>query len=350
MRPDEGGLTYRAAGVDVARKAGAIARLSAHTRRTHRPGVLGDIGGFGGLFALDVSRYPEPVLVSSADGVGTKLKVAQAAGRHDTVGIDLVAMNVDDVAVQGAEPLFFLDYVAMGSLDEATLDALVRGVAEGCRQAGCALVGGETAEMPDFYAPGEYDLAGFCVGVVNRDRLLDGRDVRPGHAVVGLASSGLHSNGYSLARRVLLRPWGGAFDLDDRPPELGGRTVAEELLVPTRIYAPALLALRGRVRLAAAAHITGGSFAKNLPRVLPAGLGVELRRGTWPEPPVFGLIQRLGRVAPEEMERTFNLGIGMAIIVPPEDAEAAVAALAELGLAAWRIGTVTDRPGVVIRR
>lgn len=350
MGADGEGLTYRAAGVDVAGKAAALARLARYARETYRPGVVGDIGSFGGLFALDVQRYPDPVLVSSADGVGTKLKVAVAAGRHDTVGIDLVAMNADDIAVQGAEPLFFLDYVALGRLDEPLLEAILRGVAEGCRQAGCALVGGETAEMPDLYAPGEYDLAGFCVGVVSRQRLLDGRDVRPGDAVIGLASSGLHSNGYSLARRVLLRPWGGAYDLDDRPPELEGRTVAEELLTPTRIYAPALLALRERVRLKAAAHITGGSFRKNLPRVLPGGLGVELWRGTWPEPPIFGLIARVGRVAPEEMEGTFNLGVGMAVIVPPEEAERALAEAAALGHAAYRIGVVTDRPGVVIRR
>ncbi|MFO7172190.1 MAG: phosphoribosylformylglycinamidine cyclo-ligase [Bacillota bacterium] len=348
--PMADGMTYRAAGVDIDRKARAIQGFGRYLAATARPGVLTGHTDFGGLFALVPGRYREPVLVSSADGVGTKLKLAFLSGIHDTVGIDLVAMNVDDIACAGAEPLFFLDYIGIHRVDEKVLDALVRGVAEGCRQAGCALIGGETAELPDLYAPGEYDLAGFCVGVVERDRILDGRGIRPGDRLIGLASSGLHANGYTLARKVLLKVDGGAFDLEDRPPELGGRTVLEEMLAPTRIYVRSLLALRERVPVKAAAHITGGSFGKNLPRVLPAGCGAELDWGTWPVPPVFGLIQRLGRVADAEMERTFNLGLGMVLVVAPEDAEQALAVLGELGERAWVVGRVTDRPGVVIRR
>lgn len=339
------GMTYAAAGVDVARKAAALRRLADQLESTRRPGVLGGLGAFGGLFGLDVARYPDPVLVSSADGVGSKLKVAFAAGRHDTVGIDLVAMNVDDIACQGAEPLFFLDYIGMGRVDDALLSQVVAGVAAGCRQAGCALIGGETAELPEFYPAGEYDLAGFAAGAVNRDRVIDGSTVASGDAVIGLGSSGLHSNGYTLARRVLQ----GVYTLADHVPELS-RTLADELLEPTRIYARNLLALREQVELRAVAHITGGGLHKNVPRVLPPGAGIELEWGAWDVPPVFSLIARLGPVANDEMERTFNLGLGMVLVVPADQADAAVAAARALGEQAWIIGRVTDRPGVVVRR
>lgn len=344
------GLTYAAVGVDIRRKAEAIRRMAALTAGTQRAGVLSNLGSFGGMFRLDVKQYPVPVLVSSADGVGSKLKLAFRTGIHDTVGIDLVAMNVDDIAVQGAEPLFFLDYIGISKVDETVLAAIVQGVAEGCRQAGCALIGGETAELPDLYAAGEYDLAGFCVGVVNQDQVVDGSRVTVGDAVIGLASSGLHSNGYTLARRVLLRADGGAFDLADRPLELGGRTVAEEMLAPTRIYAPALLALRRRVTMKAAAHITGGGFGKNIPRVLPAGYGVDLVYSQWPHPPVFDLIQRLGRISDTEMERTFNLGLGMVVVVPREEQDQAVEAARDMGMDAFPVGTVVPRTGVQVLR
>lgn len=342
QQPGEG-LTYEKVGVDIKKKARAIQGFSALARATYRPEVLSETGGFGGLFALDVRKYPEPVLVSSTDGVGSKLKLAFQAGRHDTVGIDLVAMNVDDLVCQGAEPLFFLDYIGIGKVDEGVLEQIVRGVAEGCRRAGCALVGGETAELPEFYPPGEYELAGFAVGVVNRDRVVDGSAVRPGDALIGLASSGVHSNGYTLARRVL-------YNLAERPPELGGRTVLEELLEPTRIYCRSLLALRERVEWRAAAHITGGSFGKNIPRVLPPGLGAELNWGAWPVPPVFKLIQERGLVADAEMEKTFNLGLGMVCAVAPEQAEAAVAALRELGEQAYIVGKVVPGAGARVIR
>lgn len=337
------GLTYEKVGIDIRKKARAIAGFAALARATYRPGVLSETGAFGGLFALDTARYPQPVLVSSADGVGSKLKLAFAAGRHDTVGIDLVAMNVDDLVCQGAEPLFFLDYIGMGRVEEDLLEQIVRGVAEGCRRAGCALIGGETAELPEFYPPGEYDLAGFAVGVVNRDRIVDGSAVRPGDAVIGLASSGVHANGYTLARRVLA-------NLGERPPELGGRTVLEELLEPTRIYCRSLLALREQVEWRAAAHITGGSFGKNIPRVLPPGLGAELDWGSWPVPPVFRLIQERGGIAPAEMEKTFNLGLGMVLVVAPEQAAAAVAALGALGEQAYVVGRIVAGAGVRVRR
>ncbi len=337
------GLTYEKVGVDIKKKARAIQGFSALARATYRPEVLSDTGAFGGLFGLDVAKYPQPVLVSSADGVGSKLRIAFQLGKHDTVGIDLVAMNVDDLVCQGAEPLFFLDYIGIGKVEEELLEQIVAGIAEGCRRAGCALIGGETAELPEFYPVGEYELAGFAVGVVNRGRVVDGSAVRPGDAIIGLASSGVHSNGYTLARRVLE-------DLNERPPELGGRTVAEELLEPTRIYCRSLLALREQVDWGAAAHITGGSFGKNVPRVLPAGLGAELHYGSWPVPPVFRLIQERGRIADAEMEKTFNLGLGMVCVVPAERAAEAVAMLQAQGEQAFMVGKVTEGSGVRVVR
>lgn len=294
-----------------------VRSIASAARRTARPGVVGGLGGFGGLFDLSRVRARRPVLVSSTDGVGTKLRIAFMADRHNTVGIDLVAMCVNDILSQAAEPLFFLDYFATGKLRPASFRAVVDGVAEGCRQAGCALLGGETAEMPSFYADGEYDLAGFSVGVVEKDRIPDPRAVRAGDAVIGLFSSGLHSNGYSLARQVLLDTAG--LKLRSRVADLG-RSLADELLTPTRIYASLLRSLGARHRIKGIAHITGGGLVENLPRVLPAGLRAWIRRGSWPVPPVFDLIARLGGVEQPEMDRTFNNGIGMALVVGAEDA------------------------------
>jgi phosphoribosylformylglycinamidine cyclo-ligase len=328
--------TYRDAGVDIDEGDRLVELIKPLARPTLRPEVLAGIGGFGGLFALDVKRYRQPVLVAGTDGVGTKLKLAFLTGRHDTVGIDLVAMSVNDVAVTGAEVLFFLDYYATGRLRAEEAAQVVKGIAEGCRRAGCALIGGETAELPGFYQDGEYDLAGFAVGVVEREEILDGRGVAPGDVLVGVASSGLHSNGYSLARRALLT----RLALSDRPPELGGRTLADALLEPTRIYAREILALRGRVPVKAAAHITGGGLPGNVPRNLPDGLRAVVREGSWPVPPIFGLVEREGGVARDEMYRTFNMGLGLVVVVAPDHAETARAALAAQGLDGWVVGAV----------
>jgi len=328
--------TYRDAGVDIDEGDRLVDLIKPLARPTLRPEVLAGIGGFGGLFALDTTKYRNPVLVSGTDGVGTKLKLAFLTGRHDTVGIDLVAMSVNDVAVTGAEPLFFLDYYATGRLRAEEAAQVVKGIAEGCRQAGCALIGGETAELPGFYADGEYDLAGFAVGVVERDRILDGRGVVPGDALVGVASSGLHSNGYSLARKVLLERRA----LSDRPAELAGRTLGEALLEPTRIYARDLLALLEEVPLKAAAHITGGGLPGNVPRNLPDGTRAVIRGGTWDVPAIFGLIEREGAVPRDEMYRTFNMGLGLVLVLPLASAEAARAVLARRGLASWVVGAV----------
>lgn len=351
----EKGLTYADAGVNRERHYQLVERIAAHTARTlQRPGVLGNIGAFGGLFQLDLARYPDPVLVSGTDGVGTKLRLAFLSGRHDTVGIDLVAMSVNDILCQGAEPLFFLDYIGTGQKDLAVLEQVVKGIADGCLQAGCALIGGETAELPGMYAPGEYDLAGFAVGVVNRDRILTGEKVAPGDVLVGLASSGLHSNGYSLARRVLLRVDGGAFELEDRPPELNGQTVVEAMLAPTRIYVRTVLNLLERFEVHGIANITGGGLHENLPRMLPDGTAAVLLWDAWKVPPIFDLIQRLGPVEPAEMEATFNLGLGMVLAVPADEAEAVAAAARELGDEAWVVGEVVaaeaGKPRVVVRR
>src|SRR6184192_4753188 len=290
------GLTYRDSGVDIERGDALVERIKPLARRTARPEVLAGIGGFGGLFEVP-QGYREPVLVVGTDGVGTKLKLAFLAGKHDTVGIDLVAMSVNDVVVCGAEPVVFLDYFATSRLDAAQAERVVAGIAEGCVRAGCALIGGETAELPGFYADGEYDLAGFCVGVVEKSRILDGSRVRAGDAVLGLASSGLHSNGYSLARKVFGdRPTGELLDL---------------LLEPTRIYVKDCLALRAATDVHAFAHVTGGGLPGNLPRVLPAEHRALLRRGSWPVPEIFRRIQREGDIAEGEMLRTFNLGVGM---------------------------------------
>ena len=334
-------LTYRDAGVDIDEGDRLVELIKPHARPTMRPEVMGGIGGFGGLFALDMAKWREPVLVSGTDGVGTKLKVAFAAGRHDTIGIDLVAMCVNDIAVVGAEPLFFLDYYATGKLsaDEASL--VVKGIAEGCRQAGCALIGGETAELPGFYAKGEYDLAGFAVGCVERSRIVDGRSVAPGDVVIGVASSGLHSNGYSLARKALLDK----HPLDWSPPELSGRTLADALLEPTRIYAKDVLALLESVPAKAFAHITGGGLPGNVPRTMPDGTKAVLEASRWPRPQLFDLIAREGGVPADEMYRTFNMGLGLVAIVASGDAEQAQAVLRGRGLDCWIVGAVQPGTG-----
>jgi len=339
--------TYRQAGVDIDAGDEFVRRITPIVRSTFRPEVLTDLGGFGGLFRFQASKYTDPVLVSGTDGVGTKLKVAFLMNRHDTVGIDLVAMCVNDVAVSGAEPLFFLDYFATGKLAVATAEAVVRGIAEGCRQAGCALIGGETAEMPSFYPEGEYDLAGFAVGVVDRPKLIDGSTIHPGDVLIGLASTGLHSNGYSLARRVLLEDAG--YAIDSRLPELE-RPLGEVLLTPTRIYAKQILALAAEHPIKGIAHITGGGLTENLPRVFPKGCRAKIQRGAWPVPPIFAVLQAAGHVETEEMYRVFNMGIGLVLITAPENVKKVIARAKELGDEAYQIGEMTagsaDEPGV----
>jgi phosphoribosylformylglycinamidine cyclo-ligase len=334
-------LTYRDAGVDIDEGDRLVELIKPLARPTMRPEVVAGIGGFGGLFALDVKKYREPVLVSGTDGVGTKLKVAFAAGRHETIGQDLVAMCANDVAVVGAEPLFFLDYFATGKLAADQASQVVKGIAEGCRLAGCALIGGETAELPGFYAKGEYDLAGFVVGCVERSRIVDGRGVAPGDVVVGIASSGLHSNGYSLARKALLDRRG----LDWAPPELGGRALADALLEPTRIYAKDVLALLEAVPVKAFAHVTGGGLPGNVPRTLPDGVRAILEESRWPRPPIFDLVAREGGVARDEMYRTFNMGLGLVAVVAPADAPRTVELLAGRGLASWVVGAIERGEG-----
>ena len=337
-------MDYKKAGVDIDAGNELVRRIRPLVRSTFRPEVLTDIGGFGGLFRFDPKRYRDPVLVSGTDGVGTKLRIAFLMGRHDTVGVDLVAMCVNDVAVCGAEPLFFLDYLAVGKLAVGKAEAIIAGIVEGCRQAGCALIGGETAEMPGFYADEEYDLGGFAVGVVERDQIIDGSRVRPGDALIGLASTGLHSNGYSLARRVLLDE--AKLSLGERAPGLG-ETLGEVLLRPTRIYVKTIRALVESGDIRAIAHITGGGLTENIPRVLPAGCRAVITRGAWKQPPIFGLIQSRGLVDEDEMARVFNLGIGLALVVSPDRADTIIRLAGEQGDRAFRIGVIDKgEPGV----
>jgi phosphoribosylformylglycinamidine cyclo-ligase len=336
-RPTPGRLSYRAAGVDISAGEKAVRRLAPWARATYRPEVLGDIGAFAGFFRAP-RRYRDPVFVASTDGVGSKLRVAFLAGRHDTIGIDLVAMGVNDLLVHGAEPLVFLDYIGINRVVPRTVETVVRGIAAGCREAGCALIGGEIAELPDFYARGEYDLAGFALGVVERRRLIDGRGVRPGNAVLGLLSSGLHSNGYSLARKVVFERL--RRRIGDRIPGLN-RTVGRELLKPTRIYVrPILGLLRAGLPIRAMAHITGGGLTGNLPRVLPAGCRAVIHPGTWPVPEVFRWLQKGGRIDDAEMFRVFNMGIGFVVVVPASRADAILGRLWRTGTPAFRIGEI----------
>ncbi len=328
---------YKEAGVDIDAGNEVVHRIKPLVRSTFRDGVLADIGGFGGLFHLRGRREDDPILVSSTDGVGTKLQIAQRAGVHHTVGIDLVGMCVNDIVVQGAEPLFFLDYFATGRLEPDVTVRVVEGIADGCRQAGCALIGGETAEMPDMYPPGEYDLAGFSVGVVDAGRIIDGSAAAVGMALVGLASSGLHSNGFSLVRRLVFDE--ARLALDAVPDGLG-RPLGEELLEPTRIYVRPLLDAIRRCPVAALAHITGGGLVDNLPRVLPRGCVAHVERGAWPEPPVFDLLRRIGDLSEDEMLRTFNCGVGMVAVVAPEIVERLLGVAASHGIAGWAIGEI----------
>lgn len=332
-------LTYSDAGVDIDSANRLIDRIRPDLNRTRRPEVLTDIGHFGGLFALG-RNLKDPVLVSGTDGVGTKLKIASLTGRHDTVGIDLVAMCVNDIIVLGAEPLFFLDYFSTGKLELEVAQSVISGIATGCVEARCALIGGETAEMPGMYGPGEYDLAGFAVGVVEREEICDGSAIQAGDALLGLASSGLHSNGYSLARKVLFECL--KLEISDTFP--GDRqSVGEVLLRPTRIYVRALLALKNRGLLKGAAHITGGGLDENLPRILPETLSARIWRESWTPPDLFQVIAKGGPVAPAEMFRTFNMGIGMVVAVPGEAREESLALLNELGESALSIGEVRVR-------
>jgi phosphoribosylformylglycinamidine cyclo-ligase len=332
-------LSYRSAGVDIDAGNALVERIKPLAAATFRPGVLTGLGGFGALFELPVGRYRQPVLVSGTDGVGTKLTLAGELGRHDTIGVDLVAMCANDILVAGAEPLFFLDYYATGRLDVDAAAEVVAGIARGCELAGCALTGGETAEMPGMYGEGDYDLAGFCVGIVEKDQLLTPDRVMPGDVLVAVASSGAHSNGYSLIRKIL-RVRGA--DLD---APLEGVPLGERLLTPTRIYVKPVLALMKQVRVRAMAHITGGGLPENLPRVLPRGTAAVVDLGSWSMPAVFNWLQRTGGVDPDEMLRTFNCGVGMVICVGAEDAERTCALLSQRGEQAWVLGRVEAASG-----
>jgi phosphoribosylformylglycinamidine cyclo-ligase len=337
------GITYRDAGVDIDAGDELVERIKPLVKRAQRREVLAGIGGFGALVELPPG-YRRPVLVSGTDGVGTKLRLAIDTKRHDTIGIDLVAMCVNDVVVQGAEPLFFLDYYATGKLDVAVAESVVSGIVEGCVQAGAALVGGETAEMPGMYHGADYDLAGFCVGVVEKDAIIDGSAVAAGDAIIGLSSSGPHSNGYSLIRKLV------AVDGASAATQLAGKSLFERLLAPTRIYVKPLLALMKTMAVHGLAHITGGGLTDNIPRVLPEGLEAVLERGRWPQDPVFAWLQRTARIDAVEMYRTFNCGIGMVVIVPAAQAQAAVEFLSSRGEAAQVIGEVrAGKSGVLIR-
>ncbi|HSP80138.1 MAG TPA: phosphoribosylformylglycinamidine cyclo-ligase [Myxococcaceae bacterium] len=336
------GTTYKQAGVDIEAGDAFVERIKPFAARTMRPEVMAGVGGFGGLFALPPGKYREPVLVAGTDGVGTKLKVAFLAGRHGTVGIDLVAMSVNDILTSGAEPLLFLDYFATGRLEVDAAAEVVKGIALGCEQAGCALLGGETAEMPGFYARGEYDLAGFCVGVVERSEIIDGRTVAPGDALIGLPSSGLHSNGYSLARKVLLEDAG--LTLDAIPEGLS-QPLGDVLLEPTRIYVKDVQALMQAVKVKGLAHITGSGIPGNLPRCLPDGTRAVLDEKAWKRPPLFELIQRRGAVSRQEMYDTFNMGLGMIVVVAKEDVEKALELLRGRGMQAEEVGRVDAGQG-----
>ena len=328
-------LTYKDAGVDIEAGDAFVRAIAPLARSTHRPEVIGSLGGFSGLFKFDTERYEEPLLVAATDGVGTKLKIAFELGRHDTVGVDLVAMCVNDLVVCGAEVLFFLDYFATGRLDPAAGQQVVTGIVEGCKQAGCALLGGETAEMPGFYTQGEYDLAGFAVGVVDKKRLLSPERVQPGDALLGMASSGVHSNGFSLVRKALMDESGG-----DHPAD---QALLAELLTPTRIYVKPCLALAEECELHALAHITGGGLPGNLPRALPSGLAARVDPDSWKVPRLFDRIQAAGQVPKDEMLRTFNMGVGMVAVLPEDQLKPAVKILEQHQIPAWRLGQVVER-------
>jgi phosphoribosylformylglycinamidine cyclo-ligase len=339
---DPGSISYRDAGVDIDAGDRLVQNIKPFARRTMRPEVLGGIGGFGALF--DIPRnYRNPVLVSGTDGVGTKLKLAFQYEKHDTVGIDLVAMSVNDILVQGAEPLFFLDYFACGKLDVDTATRVIKGIAEGCEQAGCALIGGETAEMPGMYPQGEYDLAGFAVGMVEKDRIIDGSTITEGDVILGLASSGPHSNGYSLIRKIV------EISKADLSSDFNGRALIDEIMAPTRIYVKPVLKLMNHVPVKGIAHITGGGLTENIPRILPEGMSAVLQRSKWDLPGIFSWLQRHGNLPDEEMHRVFNCGVGMVLIVAPEVAGAAIEILHSMGETAWTIGNVQRNTATSVR-
>jgi phosphoribosylformylglycinamidine cyclo-ligase len=340
-------LTYADAGVDIDKAGEFVKAIKKIAGKTPRSGVMGEIGGFGGLYSLNMADYEKPVLVSSTDGVGTKLKIAFMMDKHDTVGIDLVAMCVNDVAVQGAKPLFFLDYMAMGELKTDIATKIVEGIAEGCRQAQCALIGGETAEMPGLYHANEYDLAGFAVGIVDNDKIVDGSEIKVGHSLVGLASTGLHSNGYSLVRKI-------CFDVlklkvDSHIPEFN-KTLGEELLTPTKIYTETILRLVKDFPIHGLAHITGGGIDENLVRILPSACGAEIQKGSWTIPPVFKFLQDAGKVKDSEMWRTFNNGIGLIIVVPDEYTQDVLERVAGMNEKAYVIGEIIHHRKSVAKR
>ncbi len=332
-------LSYRDAGVDIDAGDALVDRIKPYAKRTMRPEVMADLGGFGALFKLDLSRFRKPVLVSGTDGVGTKLKLAIQLQKHDTIGIDLVAMSVNDVIVQGAEPLFFLDYYATGKLRVDTAADVIKGIAAGCEDAGCALIGGETAEMPGMYAQEDYDLAGFCVGIVDEDKIINGSQVKTGDAIIGIGSSGPHSNGYSLIRKII------EVSKADINQAFDGATLGAKLLAPTRIYVKPLLSLFNKVQVKALAHITGGGLLENIPRVLPPNTNAEIDGKSWQRPAVFDWLQQQGNVASHEMHRTFNCGIGMVVVVAAADASTVLAHLAANQLAAWQIGVISNGSG-----
>lgn len=336
---------YEQAGVNIEAGYEAVSRMKKHVQKTARAGVLGGLGGFGGMFDLSALNFKEPVLVSGTDGVGTKLMIAFQMDRHDTIGIDAVAMCVNDIVVQGAEPLYFLDYIACGKAVPEKIEAIVKGVADGCSQAGCALIGGETAEMPGLYGQNEYDLAGFAVGAAEKSRIITGESIQPGDVLIGLASSGIHSNGYSLVRKVFLQD--AKWSLTDYVEELGC-TLGEELLRPTKIYVKPILSALQKFHLKGISHITGGGFIENVPRMLPDGLGAKLNENSWPVPPVFKLISTLGKIEFAEMYNVFNMGIGMVIAVNKEEAAALLEHLKQSGETAYEIGIVTDHQGIEI--
>lgn len=337
---------YRAAGVSLQAADEVVERFKPLAQKTLRPEVLAGLGGFGGLFQLDLSRFPNPVLVSGTDGVGTKLKLAFELNRHDTIGLDLVAMCVNDILVQGAEPLFFLDYLACGELRPDQAEAIVGGVSRGCEESGCALLGGETAEMPGMYASGEYDLAGFAVGAVSRENLIDGSRIAPGDVVIGLTSSGVHSNGFSLVRKILADR---QLSLNIRLPG-SSLSLGEVLLEPTRLYVKPILAVMKTCEIRGMAHITGGGLSGNVPRMLPPGVSVELEHGCWPVPAIFQFLQDQGELSFEDLEPVFNLGIGFVLCVPQAQADSAMRQLADLGQTPYRIGRVVSGNGVVVWR
>ena len=339
-------LTYAKAGVDIDKANALVNKIKEIAQQTPRSGVMGEIGGFGGLFSLNINSMEKPVLVSSTDGVGTKLKIAFMMGKHDTVGIDLVAMCVNDIAVQGAKPLFFLDYLSTGKLKTDIVAEIIKGIAEGCRQAVCALIGGETAEMPGFYRDNEYDLAGFAVGIVDNSKIIDGSEIRAGNKLIGIASSGLHSNGYSLVRKI-------CFDIlklkiDSYVPELG-KTLGEELIIPTKIYSDTIYRIYRDLHVLGLAHITGGGIGDNILRTIPKHCNVVIRKGSWDIPPVFPFLQQAGKISEKEMLRTFNNGIGMIAVLPKEVAQDVLERLSAMGEKSYIIGEIVERKKSDIR-